>query len=218
MPYIYKITNQINNKIYIGKTIGTIEKRWNEHCKDYQRRECENRPLYAAMQKYGIENFKIEEVEECSDIVLNERERYWIEYYGSFKFGYNATKGGDGRAYIDYDLVVATYNELGSLKETADRLKIDRGHISTILKAKQINILSGQEVNRNKHGIPVNQYDLQGNYIQTFPSIKSAVIQLGVLKSPQNRGCIGHVGDVCKGKRKTAYGYIWKYANIDQQF
>ena len=215
MPYIYKITNQLNNKVYIGKTVGTIEKRWNEHCKDYTRRKHENRPLYSAMLKYGIENFLIEEIEECSVEILNEREKYWIEYFGSFKYGYNATIGGDGKAYIDYDLVVATYNELGSLKETADKLKIDCGHVSTILKAKQVTVLTGQEVNRNKYGIPVNQYDLQGNYIQTFPSIKNAVIQLGVLKSPQDRGCLSHVSNVCKGKRKTAYGYIWKYANID---
>ena len=215
MPYIYKITNKINNKIYIGKTTSTVEKRWREHCDDYQRESCKNRPLYSAMRKYGVENFVIEIVEECSDTVLNEREVFWIENYGSFKYGYNATKGGDGKAYLDYDVVVATYNELGSITETSERLGIDRGHIRTILRARKVQIHTAQEVNRAKHGIPVSQYDLNGNYIKTFPSIKNAVTELGILKSPKDRGCISHIGDVCRNKRKTAYGYIWKYATID---
>lgn len=62
------------------------------------------------MRKYGVENFTIEEIEKTDN--PEDRERYWIEYFGSFKNGYNATIGGDGRPYIDYDLVVATYKEL----------------------------------------------------------------------------------------------------------
>lgn len=62
------------------------------------------------MRKYGAENFTIEEIEKTDN--PEDRERYWIEYFSSFKNGYNATIGGDGRPYIDYDLVVATYKEL----------------------------------------------------------------------------------------------------------
>ena len=63
MPYIYKITNKINNKVYIGKTLGTIENRWKSHIRDSKRTHCEKRPLYSAFEKYGVENFIIEEVE-----------------------------------------------------------------------------------------------------------------------------------------------------------
>ena len=59
MPYIYKITNDINNKIYIGKTLHAIEHRFKEHCKDSKKRQNEKRPLYSAMNKYGIEHFHI---------------------------------------------------------------------------------------------------------------------------------------------------------------
>jgi hypothetical protein len=62
------------------------------------------------MNKYGIDKFKIEQIEECDDSIVNEREIYWIEYYQSFKYGYNATKGGDGKLYLDYDLICETYN------------------------------------------------------------------------------------------------------------
>ena len=79
-----------------------------------------NRPLYRAFQKYGIENFSIETIEETNN--PNEREKYWIEYYGSFKNGYNATIGGDGKPYIDYDLVVATYKEIMNMEKVAEKL------------------------------------------------------------------------------------------------
>lgn len=50
MAFIYKITNKINGKIYIGKTLKTIEGRWKEHLKDYKRPRFEKRPLYSAMK------------------------------------------------------------------------------------------------------------------------------------------------------------------------
>lgn len=109
IPYIYKITNVINNKCYIGKTIGSIEKRWKEHCHDSQKTDIGNRPLYIAMKKYGIENFSIEEVESCDISILNEREMYWINYFNSYKTGYNATKGGDGTPYVDRALILKLY-------------------------------------------------------------------------------------------------------------
>ena len=123
MPYIYKITNDINGKIYIGKTLSTIEQRFKEHCRDYLKERNEKRPLYSAMQKYGVEHFHISVVEECDESILSEREVFWIEYYGSFKNGYNATLGEDGRPYIDYDLVINTYKKLKNIKEVAKKNK-----------------------------------------------------------------------------------------------
>ena len=54
MSYIYKIINDINDKVYIGKTNFSLEKRFREHCQDAFRDRNEKRPLYAAMRKYGI--------------------------------------------------------------------------------------------------------------------------------------------------------------------
>ena len=102
MAYIYQIKNDINEKIYIGKTEFSIEKRFKEHCHDAFIERNEKRPLYAAMRKYGIEHFHISLIEETDN--PEEREKYWIEYYQSFKYGYNATMGGDGKKYIDYNL------------------------------------------------------------------------------------------------------------------
>ena len=171
MAYIYKIVNDINNKIYIGKTEFSIEKRFKEHCKDSKKERCEKRPLYSAMNKYGVEHFHVELIEETNK--PEEREKYWIEQYRSFKYGYNATMGGDGKKYIDYDLVAATYKELQSITAVAQKLNIDAGYISDILKSKNIKILSHAEVMRKKIK-PINQYDLNDRYIQTFASAREA--------------------------------------------
>lgn len=211
MPYIYKIINNINDKIYIGKTTRTISERWKEHQKDYLRIEESKRPLYVAMRKYGIENFAIEQIEEVSIELLEEREKYWIEYFSSFKYGYNATIGGDGRPYIDYDLVVYTYRRIKNITETAKLLAIDSHSVSRILKAKNEDIVDTTTVVRNKVGKPVEQYDLNNNYLRTFPSLKNAAISIGAIKSPRDRGAAAHISDVCRGKRKTAYGFIWRF-------
>ena len=71
MGYIYKITNKINNKIYIGQTNRTIEIRWKEHCRHLN----SNMPICRAIKKYGESNFLVEELEECSDILLDKREQ-----------------------------------------------------------------------------------------------------------------------------------------------
>ena len=208
MAYIYQIVNNINQKIYVGKTEFSLEKRFQEHCRDAFKRKNEMRPLYAAMRKYGIENFHIELIEETDN--PEEREVYWIEQKRSFKNGYNATIGGDGKKYIDYDLVIATYQELQNQKAVAKVMNIHEDSVHNILTNAGIKTLSGQEVVQQQYGKIVNQYSLKNEYIQSFPSPTAAA---KFLKGQDcSHGVVSHISDVCKGKRKTAYGYIWKYA------
>lgn len=98
MQGIYKITNLINNKCYIGKT-NNFERRWKDHQrlaftpghKEYMK------SLYQAMRKYGLINFSFEILEELTDYSLsNSRETYWINFYNSYNNGYNESFGGDG--------------------------------------------------------------------------------------------------------------------------
>lgn len=210
MAYIYQITNDVNGKIYIGKTERSIQKRWSEHCRDRDKEEYQNRPLYRAMNKYGIKHFHIEVLEETDN--PEEREIYWIEQKRSFKYGYNATCGGDGKRYLDYDLIIATYQATKNVYEVARILNYSSDSIYKVLKSYNINILSTAEVNQQKSGIVINQYDLNDNYIQSFPSYKSAARALGKITNT-SRGAASHIADVCKGKRKTAYGYKWKILN-----
>lgn len=208
MAYIYQIVNDINDKIYVGKTERGLEERFREHCKDYTRRDFEKRPLYRAMKKYGIEHFHIELLEETDN--PEEREVYWIEQKRSFKDGYNATLGGDGKHYIDYDLVIAMYLELQNQNEVARRMGISSDTVHIILKSNNVEILKNSEVSARVTGKIINQYSLDGEYIQSFPSAKAAAESLGKISSTSN-GASSHISDVCRGKRKTAYGYKWKF-------
>lgn len=192
-------------------TYRSIEERWAQHKRDAHKRNLiEKRPLYRAINKYGIEHFSIEQIEETNEPEI--REKYWIECYGSFKNGYNATIGGDGKPYIDYDLVVATYRELKSQKETAIKLNIHLKTVEHILKIKKEPTLSQLEVAQKAMGKTINQYDLNDNFIQSFPSVKAAAESLGKITNT-SKGATSHISDVCRGKRKTAYGYKWKFAN-----
>lgn len=94
---IYIIINNINNKKYIGKS-NNIKRRIQEHMNPYEQKRTPNKPLYLAFNKYGIENFSFDILEECDKEKLNQKERYWIAYYHSDEpeYGYNILSGGDG--------------------------------------------------------------------------------------------------------------------------
>ena len=92
---IYKITNLINNKVYIGQTIRKLQYRWTQHL--YSSKKDPTTPIYYAMKKYGVENFKIEPIVSCFDLnELNLMETHFILEYRSndSNFGYNCNTGG----------------------------------------------------------------------------------------------------------------------------
>ena len=209
MAYIYQIVNDINQKVYVGKTEFSIERRFKEHCKDAFRERNENRPLYRAMRKYGIEHFHVELLEETDN--PNEREVYWIEQKRSFKYGYNATRGGDGKRYLDYDIIIETYKQLQSVIEVARKLNIDYHQVSLILRTNGIQPKTPGQATKDKLGIPINQLTKEGEYIQTFSSIGEAALSIKGDDSRNLAGMTSHISDVCKGRRKTAYGYKWEY-------
>lgn len=103
MNYIYKFTNKINGHCYIGQT-NNLQKRYNGHKSESFNPKVSGYwlPLHCAIRKYGIDNFTYEVIEEIADgesqDFVNERERYFIQYYHSLKDenGYNVTLGGDG--------------------------------------------------------------------------------------------------------------------------
>ena len=98
---IYKIENTLNGNVYIGKTIRAIELRLKQHINDAFNNKRKRTVLGRAIRKYGKDNFTIQSiVEGVPELFLNSFERYWINFYNSYKSnkGYNATEGGDGSA------------------------------------------------------------------------------------------------------------------------
>ena len=215
MGFIYLITNDVNGKQYVGKTLETIEERWKTHIADSKKERCKNRPLYRAFNKYGIEHFHIEEIEKVSPKRINEREQYWIKYYNTYHNGYNATLGGDGTHYIDYDKVVKEYLKLGTIQAVVDSLHIDKDTVRKALINNNIQIKSSNEIASEKCSKKIDCYDLNNNQIKTYNSVREAaeeMVKTGKAKT-FNQGVISHISAAALGKRKTAYKFIWKYPN-----
>lgn len=208
MSYIYCITNLINNKKYIGKTTSSLEERFREHCSDSHKERCNKRPLYNAMVKYGIDNFKIDLVEEVTnDSILSEREIFWIKELNTYgNNGYNATKGGDGIIRYDYQQILDLYNLGYSTTEISKKIGC---HISTVLI-----ILKSKGIRSRRNSKKVYQYTLQGEYIQAFDSAVLAAEWLRLYGYTSSLKASGHILEVCKGKRYSMYNYIWKFKNI----
>lgn len=212
MAYIYQIVNDINGKIYVGKTEFSIEKRFQEHCNDSKRETKEKRPLYAAMRKYGIEHFHISILEETDN--PNEKEVEWIEKLGSFKNGYNATIGGDGKRYIDYDVVIATYNELKNMEAVAKQLNINSTTVKMILESRNVPRVDSSNIMISQYGKAVNMYSLDNEYLRSFSTLHEAASYMidNKLTNCKHSTIRTHISEVCKRKRKTAAGYIWKFS------
>lgn len=205
MPYIYKIVNDINDKVYIGKTCRTVEERWKEHCKRSKQVSL-NRPLYNAMRKHGIEHFEVVLLEECTEEDVSLREQFWIDAYNSYHSGYNATFGGDGaKTVCDTSLVFDLFDKGKLVREIVELTGYSKPTIIRILDAfntsKEIRSIRGHLVTSTS----VMMIDLHTNKeLRAFSSAHEAT------KFFSGNGH-GHILDVCKGKRKTAYGYKWKF-------
>lgn len=208
MPYIYKIVNDINDKIYVGKTLQTIEKRFKEHCDDSKKIRCEKRPLYDAMNKYGIEHFHIEQIEECSLETINNREIYWINKLNSYHNGYNATLGGEGKVRVNYKKAYELWLKGFNLKTIAEQLNCTAETIKKILVTFNVTDedIQKRKVETSNKIRPVKMLDKETEEVlMIFNSSVEAGKYLGdSLKSK-------HILKVCRNERKTAYGYKWKY-------
>lgn len=204
MGFIYQIKNNINEKIYVGKTTRTLEARFKEHKNRVNER---NSHLYLAMRKYGTENFFIEMLEECEDNFLDEREKYWIKILDTYNRGYNETLGGEGLSLIDYESQIKPFWDEGfSIREISDITKISPVTISNYLYAngiteKEIKVRANDLIGK-KNSKAIQQYDFEGNFITEYSSLKSIP---GI--------CHRNISDVINKRRKSAGGYLWKYSS-----
>ena len=212
MSYIYKISNDINDKVYIGKTEFSIQKRFQEHCQDSKKRRTEHRPLYNAMNKYGIEHFYVQMIEECDN--PEEREQFWIKYYNSYNNGYNATLGGDGKKYLDYSKILNLFDNTKltqieiatqcncSTESVANIVKQYRGKVDWNNRYIHKHLLNQpKKVQCINNGLIFDSCSLAGKWLKETGKVTSAA-------SAKN-----HIAEVCKGKRKTCGGLMWKELN-----
>lgn len=211
MGYIYKVTNKVNGKMYIGQTTRKIEQRWKQHVYSaYKDSPFDKGPFHLAIKKYGAEAFVVEQVEKCKDECLNERETYWIKYYDTFNCGYNVTIGGEHPLRYDGKEVVPLWDEGLSVKEIANVLGISKRMVSDRLKADGIAtdeiVARGQMVGGVTSRLPVYMYDRDGNYLAEFKSRHDAA------------KAIGFTGSVNSGSffLSTICGYQFRRYKVDK--
>ena len=206
MGIIYIIKNTINEIVYIGQTNRTLEIRWKEYLRHYKRGD---QAIYAAMRKYGIENFFVEKIEECEEDRLDEREIYWIQKYNSFNNGYNSTLGGrfEGFATDQINKVLLLWEQGYTVNKIVEQTSLNvetvRGYLNkNNIDHNQIRARANKAIAKSKSK-PVFQYDKNNNFIKEWPSTMEAERILGI----NHR----NISAVCNGKRKTAGNYIWTY-------
>lgn len=208
MAYIYKIENKLNNKKYIGATRFSIQKRWVEHIRDSKKRSLRHRPLYQAIYKYGLDNFNISIIEECSEQDLNDREKYWINYYNTCVNGYNATLGGSGRKYYHYDDIVKYIHHTPYTSKIVAHFGCCADVVRAIAKSNNINLeIDWDNSILNKCRAVIGEKD---DVKIIFNSIADAARFLTNDKKIVS-GIREHISACCRGKRKSVYGYKWSY-------
>lgn len=119
---IYKVTNKVNGKIYIGQTVRTLEQRKWQHL-DAAKHGCKTH-FYNAIRKYGEDNFVFEVIDEASSIQeLNALERYYIAKFNCIKEGYNMVDGGNNNVMF---LDKVKQKHLESMRSPETRAKISK--------------------------------------------------------------------------------------------
>lgn len=150
--FIYKVTNKVNGKSYIGQTRYTVEFRWRQH-----QHKKDNAYFHNAIKKYGIENFIVETLEECDYKDLDSKEIFYIAKYDTFNNGYNLTIGGSGNRTLvlddKYDEIKCLYLSGFSSSKIAKLYNVDKASIIKILTAMRVKIRSNK--------LNINQQELQ---------------------------------------------------------
>ena len=217
--YIYKIFNDINDNVYIGQTVQTINARFWQHKNDAKKGSMTS--LHLAIMKYGEGHFFIEKIEECEISELDNREKYWIEYYNSYKDGYNMTPGGSGvyssstpkRAKIDDNLIFSLWDEGKSISEIVEETGYSKSAVKNhIKKYSNYSIEESNKRGSHKQAItrqkPIVQVDIQGNIISYYASAREADEKTDI--SYQDISYAANNGTI-------AGGYYWCFKNIEDK-
>ena len=215
MAFIYKITNNINKKCYIGKTERDIDTRWKEHKKNARNSEkLAHIHLYKAFNKYGIENFEIKCVEECEISVLNEREKYWVAFYDSYHNGYNETLGGEGSllefSEDEVQEIISKYKNGERLDYLCKEYHHDYATIKRLFGERKIEI----DTQAGPKKLSKKIYGINPKTLQTeleFESISAA----GRALCPEGhnpRAIANHISKY-KNTGTISHGYLWRTEN-----
>lgn len=186
-----------NGKSYIGKTYTSIYDRLSNHLKDSKK--FPNRPLYRAFNKHGLYSFSLEILGEFEQNILEIKESEAILEYNTFKDGYNATLGGEGRRYLSIPdtSIITKYKEVGTLTGTANYFKIDVDTVAKILRSSSIPINSKPIIG----AIKVKIIDPNIEFT-SFKECARFLIECELTKAVDIRGVASNIREACKNNTK----------------
>ena len=195
MITIYTLKDPITNEVrYIGKTKRKLVDRMYSHTSNYKLKKEKS---YKNSWIKSLKNKNLKPIIEELDLVEENNWEFWEQFYiNLFKsWGFkltNMTKGGEGssggRGCLGYK----------HTEEAKKRISIANS------KPKSKEWIQNAAKGKYK---PISQYDLQNNYIRDWESTTTAAIALGNINKKKN------ISNCLKGKKKSAYGYIWKLQN-----
>jgi group I intron endonuclease len=210
--FIYKATNLINGKIYVGQTTKSLKVRIKSH---YDSHKTPKIIFHKALKKYGFENFEWCVIDSAnSQNELDIKEKFWIEFYQTYigykhSNGYNATTGGkSGFRFTNDSLNKMSQSQAEWIKTHGHpRGMLNKNHSKeTIEKFKIINSRAN-----NGNSKPVVKLDKNGVLIKKYDCMRDASDELQKELDNYNINAVPHIGNCCKYKNKSAYGYIWMY-------
>jgi group I intron endonuclease len=216
---IYKITCLVNNKIYIGYTKNTPEKRLKQHFRAAKGKAAINNKFAKAILKYKKDNFNIESIFTCyTKEKALQKEIELISRYNSIKEGYNTKIGGDAGATNNKRDVSGCKNPMfGKTNKHTPEIKYQISQsVINFNKSNSESALIANKNRRNKliemnktifnqlNKKPILQIDVKTNKImREWPSSKDAGNYLGIFPTS--------ITKVCKGKNNSAGGFKWSY-------
>lgn len=171
---VYKITNKLTNKVYIGITNQGSGARYRHHW--YESRIGEPSPIHRSMAKYGEENFTLEIIDFADTYdELKEKEKYWIKRYNSTdrSIGYNLTEGGDGtfgRMHSEETKEKIRQKALGRKVSEDTKKKMSESRKGKCSDKQKEHLSKLQEQCKTK----VYQYSKTGEFIAEYDSIIEA--------------------------------------------
>ncbi len=202
MGYIYKITNKIDNKMYVGQTTKDLEERWKGHLK--KNSNC--RYLSSALKKYGKENFKFELICISFDEYLDEIEKQYIKKFNCLvPNGYNLREGGNSSKHNEETKKKISESLKGRTDLVHPRPQLGKPlREETKQKLREINTGKKHTIESiKKMGKSVLKLDLDGNIIDKYISTREA--------GRVNNISFSSIINCCNGKKNTAKGFKWKY-------
>lgn len=157
------------------------------------------------MDKYGTDNFVFEEIEEATEELLDEREKFWISYYDSSnpQKGYNLTIGGQGKRNYSAEIIRNLWDEGKSVGEIIIELNCDKSTVREALLGHEGYSIHESLSRRKNIRKGVNKYSLQGEFIAHYNSIAEAA------EYDENRS--SGISGCCRKIHAQAYGYQWRF-------